>query len=85
MTALYSFLAPLEDGAAFELVEGFVEPLLKDIVIPAVQTDHDELMELGFSVATAVAGVSGKSFAKYRTDCIKAVIQVLQNVRRAFC
>lgn len=81
LTALYAFLAPLEDGSASEFVESFTEPLLRDVIVPAIQTEHDELQELGLALATVLAGVAGESFAPYYSDCMGAVTRILKAVR----
>lgn len=80
MTALYAFLAPIEDGAALQLVGTLTEPFLKDIIVPAIQTNHEELQELGFALATVLAGITGESFTPYYKDCMIAVTQILKHV-----
>lgn len=79
MTALYTFLAPLEDEASSQLLDSFTETIARDIIVPAIQTDHDEMQELGFALATVLAG-AGESFTRYYTDFMGAAKQVLTNV-----
>ena len=81
MTALYTFLSPLEDDTATTpLLLSFAESIPRDIIVPAIQTGHEEMQELGFALATVLAGVAGESFARFYTDFMEAAVQVLKNV-----
>lgn len=81
MTALYAFLSPLEDEPAQDMIKSFIDPFVKEVIVPAIQSNDEQLQELGFGLATALVGVAGNSFLKYYNECLSVVMQVLDNVR----
>lgn len=56
-------------------------PVLEAIVVPALQTDNEEMQEMGLATAAVLAGLAGVAFVPYYQQFFDGVREVLTPVR----